>query len=81
MHKIDLFKVKTADFWATYGLVKLFYSIKQIEFIFACCCTVIDHRRRHCLGKTKSTRLSPMLYFLFFASVTSSEIYYSTDAR
>ena len=47
---------------------QLYYNIKQIDFIFLCFCTVIDHRWRHSVWKTKShgTRLRLVRTFLFF---------------
>ena len=49
--------------------------IKQIDFILACVCTVIDHRRRHSVERIKSR------IFCSFHAMTSSVIYYSTNAR
>ena len=45
-------------------LFNFFYYTKQLDFIFLCFCTVIDHRRRHCVLRTKShdTRLRLVLY-------------------
>ena len=43
----------------SHDFCQLYYNIKQIDFIFLCCCTVIDHRWRHSVWRTKShgTRL------------------------
>ena len=62
---------------------KLYYSIKQIDFIFWGVCTVIDHRWRHSVWRTKSHALDCVSCVLFCSShaMTSSVIYYSTDAR
>ena len=62
---------------------QLYYNIKQIDFIFLCFCTVIDHRWRHTVWRTKSHALDCVSYVLFCSShaTTSSVIYYSTDAR
>ena len=59
------------------------YNIKQIDFIFLCSCTVIDHRWRHSVWRTKSHALDCVSCVLFCSShaMTSSVIYYSTDAR
>ena len=59
------------------------YNIKQIDFIFLCFCTVIDHRWRHSVWRTKSHALDCVSCILFCSShlMTSSVIYYSTDAR
>ena len=45
-----------------------FYCIKQIEYIFPCVCTVIDHRRRHSVYRTTVTPLDfvSCRTFLFF---------------
>ena len=47
---------------------KLCYNIKRIDFIFLCFCTVIDHRWRHSVWRTKSHGTRPRLVhtFLFF---------------
>ena len=44
---------------SSHDFCQLYYNIKQIDFIFACVCTVIDHRWRHSVWRTKShgTRL------------------------
>ena len=63
---------------------QLYYNIKQIDFIFLCFCTVIDHRWRHSVWRTKSHDTRLRLVRPFFCSLhamTSSVIYYSTDAR
>ena len=73
----NLFRGSSHDFW------QLYYSIKQIDFIFLCLCTVIDHRWRHSVWRTKSHALDCVSCILFCSShaMTSSVIYYSTDAR
>ena len=45
-----------------------FHCIKQIDNIFPCVCTVIDHRRRHSVQRTTVTPLDVVLCrtFLFF---------------
>ena len=40
-----------------------FYCIKQIDYIFPCGCTVIDHRRRHSVYRTTVTYFFVPLYF------------------
>ena len=73
----NLFRGSSHDF------CQLYYSIKQIDFIFLCVCTVIDHRWRHSVWRTKSHALDCVSCVLFCSShaMTSSVIYYSTDAR
>ena len=58
----NLFREFSHDF------CQLYYNIKQIDFIFLCFCTVIDHRWRHSVWRTKSygTRLRLVRTFLFF---------------
>ena len=73
----NLFRGSSHDF------CQLYYSIKQIDFIFLCFCTVIDHRWRHSAWRTESHALDCVSCVLFCSShaMTSSVIYYSTDAR
>ena len=73
----NLFRGSSHGFW------QLYYNIKQIDFIFLCFCTVIDHRWRHSVWRTKSHALDCVSCVLFCSShaMTSSVIYYSTDAR
>ena len=73
----NLFRGSSHDF------CQLYYNIKQIDFIFLCFCTVIDHRWRHSVWRTKSHALDCVSCVLFCSShaMTSSVIYYSTDAR
>ena len=73
----NLFRGSSHDF------CQLYYDIKQIDFIFLCFCTVIDHRWRHSVWRTKSHPLDCVSCVLFCSSyaMTSSVIYYSTDAR
>ena len=73
----NLFRGSSHDF------CQLYYNIKQIDFIFLCFCTVIEHRWRHSVWRTKSHALDCVLCVLFCSShaMTSSVIYYSTDAR
>ena len=68
---------------SSHDFCQLYYSIKQIDFIFLCVCTVIDHRWRHSVWRTKSHALDCVSCVLFCSShaMTSSVIYYSTDAR
>ena len=72
----NLFRGSSHDF------CQLYYNIKQIDFIFLCFCTVIDHRWRHSVWRTKSHALDCVSCVLFCSShaMTSSVIYYSTDA-
>ena len=53
---------------SSHGFCQLYYNIKQIDFIFLCFCTVIDHRWRHSVWRTKSHALDCVscLLFLFF---------------
>ena len=73
----NLFRGSSHDF------CQLYYNIKQIDFIFLCFCTVIDHRWRHSVWRTKSHALDcfSCVLFCFSHAMTSSVIYYSTDAR
>ena len=73
----NLFRGSSHDF------CQLYYNIKQIDFIFLCFCTVIDHRWRHSVWRTKSHARDAVECVLFCSSraMTSSVIYYSTDAR
>ena len=58
------------------------YCIKQIDYIFPCVCTVIDHRRRHSVSRTirwdvihdllQYTRTENVIYFLTFLSLPLS---------
>ena len=68
---------------SSHDFCQLYYNIKQIDFIFLCICTVIDHRWRHSVWRTKSHALDCVSCVLFCSShtMTSSVIYYSTDAR
>ena len=68
---------------SSHDFCQLYYNIKQIDFIFLCFCTVIDHRWRHGVWRTKSHALDCVSCVLFCSShaMTSSVIYYSTDAR
>ena len=53
---------------SSHDFCQLYYNIKQIDFIFLCFCTVIDHRWRHSVWRTKShgTQLRLVRTFLFF---------------
>ena len=68
---------------SSHGFCQIYYNIKQIDFIFLCFCTVIDHRWRHSVWRTKYHALDCVSCVLFCSShaMTSSVIYYSTDAR
>ena len=58
-----------------------FYCIKQIDYIFPCVCTVIDHRRRHSVCKEQQSHNSTSSCVVRFCSLhalTSSVIYYRT---
>ena len=68
---------------SSHELCQLYYNIKQIDFIFLCFCTVIVHRWRHSVWRTKSHALDCISCVLFCSShaMTLSVIYYSTDAR
>ena len=68
---------------SSHDFCQLYYNIKQIDFIFLCFCTVIDHRWRHSVWRTKSHALDCVSCVLFCSShaMTSSVIYYSTDAQ
>ena len=78
----NLFRGSLHDF------CQLYYNIKQIDFIFLCFCTVIDHRWRHSVWRTKShaldcvsCRARPDLVRTFLFFTRYDVIYYSTDAR
>ena len=60
-----------------------FLFIKQIDNIFPCVCTVIDHRRRHKRVKNNShaTRLRLVSYFSVLYILWHHVIYYRTHAR
>ena len=55
----NLFRGSSHDF------CQLYYSIKQIDFIFLCVCTVIDHRWRHsvCEGQKVTHSTASRAYF------------------
>ena len=59
----NLFRRSSHDF------CQLYCNIKQRYFIFLCFCTVIDHRWRHSVWRTKShgARLRLVRTFLFYA--------------
>ena len=73
----NLFRGSSHDF------CQLYYNIKQIDFIFLCFCTVIDHRWRHSVWRTKSHALDCVSCVLFCSShaMTSSVIYLLNYAR
>ena len=60
-----------------------FYCIKQIDNIFPCMCTVIDHRRRHSVQRTTVTTLDCVSCCTFCSlhAVTTFVIYYSIHTR
>ena len=43
-----------------------FYCIKQVDYIFRCVCSVIDHRRRHVTCKEQQSRHSKSSLVVFF---------------
>ena len=53
------------------------YHIKQIDSMLPCICSVIDYRRRQNVVRTSVTHSAIASY----ATLTSSVIYYWTDAR
>ena len=53
----NLFRGSSHDF------CQLYYNIKQIDFIFLCFCTVIDHRWRHSVWRTKSHALDILIFY------------------
>ena len=55
------------------------YCIKQIDSKLPCVCSVIDHRRRQNVVRTSVTHSPPL--FCSYHILTSSVIYYWTDAR
>ena len=64
-------------------LSKILYYIKQIDSKLPCVCSVIDHRGRQNVVRTSVThsaapRVPP---FCSYHILTSSVIYYWTDAR
>ena len=56
-------------------LFKIIYHIKQIDSKLLCVCSVIDHRGRQNVVRTSVPR------FCSYHILTSSVIYYRTDAR
>ena len=61
----------------------LLYCIKQIDCMMPCVCSVIDQRRRQNVVRTLVTHsaIASGTTFCSYHIVTSSVIYYSTDAR
>ena len=62
----------------------LYYCIKQVDSMLPCVCSVIDHRSRQNVVRTSMTHLAIASCATFFCSyhiLTSSVIYYCTDAR
>ena len=68
-------------FFFTYILI--FYYIKQIDSMLPCVCSVIDHRGRQNVVRTSVTHSAAPRVPLFcsYHILTSSVIYYWTDAR
>ena len=68
---------------AFFPCILIFYYIKQIDSMLPCVCSVIDHRGCQNVVRTSVTHLSmPRLpLFCSYHILTSSVIYYWTDAR
>ena len=62
--------------------LKLFF-IKQIDSKLLCVCSAIDHRERQNVVRTSETHsvVPHVPLFCFYHILTSSVIYYWTDAR
>ena len=63
--------------------ILILYYIKQIDSMLPCVCSVIDHRGRQNLVRTSVTHSAALRLSLFcsYQILTSSVIYYWTDAR
>ena len=63
--------------------ILILYYIKQIDSKFPCVCSVIDHRLRQNVVRTKKwhTRRSRVCHWYSYHMLTSSVIYYWTDTR
>ena len=64
-------------------LFKILYFIKQIDSKLPCVCSTTDHRRRQNVVRTSVTHSAAPRVPLFcsYHTLTSSVIYYWTDAR
>ena len=63
--------------------ILIFYYMKQIDSKLPCVCSVIDHRGRQNVVRTSVTHSAAPRAPLFcsYHILTSSVIYYRTDAR
>ena len=63
--------------------ILILYYIKQIDSKLLCICSAIDHRGHQNVVRTSVTHLAAprVLLFCFYHILTSSVIYYWTDAR
>ena len=61
----------------------ILYYIKQIDSMLPCICPVIDHRGRQNVVRTSVTHsaIASCALFCSYHTLTSSVIYYWTDAR
>ena len=77
--KVAKFEIKGHFF----RVFKFFYYIKQIDSMLPCVCSVIDHRGRQNVVRTSVTHSAAPRVPLFcsYHILTSSVIYYWTDAR
>ena len=73
--------LKWKDIFSVY--FNFFYYIKQIDSMLPCVCSVIDHRGRQNVVRTSVTHSAAPRVPLFcsYHILTSSVIYYWTDAR
>ena len=77
--KVAKFEIKRLFF----PYILILYYIKQIDYMLPCVCSVIDHRGRQNVVRTSVTHSAAPRVPLFcsYYIVTSSVIYYLTDAR
>ena len=77
--KVAKFEIKGQFF----RVFQFFYYIKQIDSMLPCICSVIDHRGRQNVVRTSVTHSAAPRVPLFCPChiLTSSVIYYCTDAR
>ena len=76
---------QSSEIWikkAFFPYILIFYYIKQIDSMLLCVCSVIDHRGRQNVVRTKKwhTRRSRVCHWCSYHILTSSVIYYWTDA-
>ena len=76
-------KVAKFEIKGIFPYILIFYYIKQIDSMLPCVCSVIDHRGRQNVVRTSVTHSAAPRVPLFcsYHILTSSVIYYWTDAR